>query len=103
MFLAPEAFSIPMNHHLIRRSTPPLDLAFSKFVPQTSSFQPLSLSYPYPSFSGPSVSIPYVKGVSLDSNTKKVLLDSVKTPFPAFTYSIPNIQNYANTPYLYLG
>jgi hypothetical protein len=52
---------------------------------------------------GPQASIPYISGFSLDSNTKKVLLNSVKTPFPAFSYSFPRINNYANTPYLYLG
>ena len=104
MILVTYVFSAPMQHHLTRRSNPPLDLSLANLVPKTTAYQqPLSLSYPIPTYMGPQASIPYVSGFSLDSNTKKVLLDSVKTPFPAFSYSFPRINNYANTPYLYLG
>ena len=105
MFVVAQVFSAPMPEQLASRTTAPLEaiLDASKIVPQTSSYQPLSFSYPVPTYMGPQASIPYISGLSLDSNVKKVLLNSVKTPFPAFSYNLPNINTYANTPYLYIG
>ena len=103
VFIVSQAFAAPMPENLAERSSLPLDLTLSKLVPQSSSIQPLSISYPVPTYMGPQASIPYISGVSLDGTLKKVSLDSIKTPFPAYSFNLPSINNYANTPYLYLG
>merc|ERR1711970_534119 len=100
IFLAPAVFSLPVSDTVL---SSPQTWSISKYLTLPSSSEPLGLSYPYPTYTGPVVNIPYVTGLNIDSHTKKILLDSIQTQVPAFSYSIPNIHQYENRPYLHLG
>ena len=98
--------SLPLERALERRVTSLEDVSLSKIFPPVVSGQPLGVSYPVPTYLGPLASIPYVSNLAVGSDGKQVLFGSVQTPFPSltsFSSRFPKLNNYANTPYLFLG